>query len=466
MGALSAYPRGSMASPSRVPMPLQPLLQRLADARANTDALFAKVAPKALYDRPIPERHRLIFYVGHLEAFDWNLLGRGAFDLATDNPEYDKLFAFGIDPVGGNLPSDLPSDWPKERAVRKYVSGVRETLDRSLANAFSRSGHPSPQIGGGTLLQVAIEHRLMHAETLAYLLHQLPYESKLADKRFSSARPIGVDRAGMVRIPAGDATLGTRRHPDGVPGHTADAGTPFGWDNEFEAATEKVPAFGIGAYPVTNGEFLEFVRAAGYTDRSAWSDEDWAWKSEQGLEYPFLWTQGRDGWNYRGMFEEYPLPLNAPVYVSYAEASAYARWSGKSLPTEAQWHRAAYGTREGNELDYPWGGELPDPSRGNFDFAAWDPAPVSSHPFGASRFGVHDLLGNGWEWTSTLFAPLPGFESFPFYRGYSADFFDGKHFVMKGGSARTAACMLRRSFRNWFQPHYPYVYAKFRCVEE
>jgi formylglycine-generating enzyme required for sulfatase activity len=74
------------------------------------------------------------------------------------------------------------------------------------------------------------------------------------------------------------------------------------------------------------------------------------------------------------------------------------------------------------------------------------------------------MIGNGWEWTSTLFDRFPGFEPFPFYRGYSADFFDGKHFVMKGGSARTAACMLRPSFRNWFQPHYQYVYAGFRCV--
>ena len=120
------------------------------------------------------------------------------------------------------------------------------------------------------------------------------------------------------------------------------------------------------------------------------------------------------------MFDEIPLPLNWPVYVSHAESSAYACWAGKLLPTEAQWHRAA--------------------------------------------FGVTDLVGNGWEWTSTPFAPFAGFEAFPFYRGYSADFFDGKHYVMKGGSARTAACMLRRSFRNWFQPHYQYVYAGFRCV--
>ena len=103
-------------------------------------------------------------------------------------------------------------------------------------------------------------------------------------------------------------------------------------------------------------------------------------------------------------------------------------------------------------------------SFGNFDFNRWDPAPVNAFPREAGAFGVEGMLGNGWEWTSTAFAPLPGFEPFPFYRGYSADFFDGKHFVMKGGSPRTAACMLRRSFRNWFQPHYQYVYAGFRCV--
>jgi formylglycine-generating enzyme required for sulfatase activity len=91
---------------------------------------------------------------------------------------------------------------------------------------------------------------------------------------------------------------------------------------------------------------------------------------------------------------------------------------------------------------------------------------VDEHPEGGSAFGVFDLLGNGWEWTSTGFAPLPGFEPFEFYRGYSADFFDGKHYVMKGGSSRTDACMLRRSYRNWFQPHYPYIYSSFRCTEE
>jgi formylglycine-generating enzyme required for sulfatase activity len=164
------------------------------------------------------------------------------------------------------------------------------------------------------------------------------------------------------------------------------------------------------------------------------------------------------------MFEDIPLPLDWPVYVSRAEANAYARWAGKALPTEAQWHRAAYGTPEGRERQFPWGDEAPNRRLGNFDFERWDPTPVGTFAQGQSAFGVADLIGNGWEWTSTPFGPFPGFEPFSFYPGYSANFFDGQHFVMKGGSARTAACMLRRSFRNWFQPHYQYVYAGFRCV--
>ncbi len=153
-----------------------------------------------------------------------------------------------------------------------------------------------------------------------------------------------------------------------------------------------------------------------------------------------------------------------PVYVSHAEATAYARWRGRRLPTEAEFHRAAYGTPAGGERPYPWGDAPPDATRGHFDFHAWDPAPVGSHPAGASAWDVHDLLGNGWEWTSTVFDGFAGFRPMASYPNYSADFFDGQHYVMKGGSPVTARELLRRSFRNWFRPHYPYVYATFRCV--
>jgi formylglycine-generating enzyme required for sulfatase activity len=164
------------------------------------------------------------------------------------------------------------------------------------------------------------------------------------------------------------------------------------------------------------------------------------------------------------MFDEIPLPADWPVYASHAEASAYARWVDKGLPTEAQWHRAAYGTHGLNEREYPWADDRPVTLGQYPPYAAWDPAPVNATALGASAFGVEGLLANGWEWTSTEFAPFPGFRPFPCYPGYSAQFFDGKHYVLKGGSVRTAPCMLRRSFRNWFQSHYQYVYAGFRCA--
>jgi iron(II)-dependent oxidoreductase len=429
------------------------LLERVSDARRRSDALFNIVRSDSIYERPIPERHRIIFYVGHLETFDWNLLHENVLGLKSFHPEFDRLFAFGIDPVGGGLPSDQPSDWPSLDAVHDYVRRIRAALDDKLADGSLESvGQTREGFPLDTLLNVAIEHRLMHVETLAYMLHQLPLSRKIPPEDAASLVTGPVIHR-MVPIPAGVATLGFSRQ-----------GETFGWDNEFEIHTTDVPEFEIDQYEVTNRQYLEFMDAGGYETRGFWSEDDWNWNTAHAISHPVFWKKASDGWLYRGMFEEVPLPLDWPVYVSHAEATAYARWAGKSLPTEEQWHRAAYGTKDGAEHQYPWGNLQPSSTLGNFDFSRWSPTPVNGFPEGRSAFGVHDMLGNAWEWTSTVFAPFPGFEPFPFYRGYSADFFDGKHFVMKGGSPRTAACMLRPTFRNWFQAHYQYVYAGFRCV--
>src|SRR5580698_10708041 len=100
----------------------------MADARAQTDALFDLLPPNSFYERPVAERHRLIFYLGHLEAFDWNLLAE-PLGLVPSEPEFDQLFAFGIDPVAGGLPTDTPSDWPSIARVEQYNRGVRDRLD-------------------------------------------------------------------------------------------------------------------------------------------------------------------------------------------------------------------------------------------------------------------------------------------------------------------------------------------------
>ncbi|MGD1210407.1 MAG: SUMF1/EgtB/PvdO family nonheme iron enzyme [Candidatus Acidiferrales bacterium] len=437
------------------------LLSRLQEARERTDALFRLPPPNSFYDRPIPERHRLIFYLGHLEAFDWNLLS-GALDLAPHDTEFDKLFAFGIDPVGGGLPTDGPNEWPSIAQVKEYNRLGRQRLDDRL-HGFQALRSSVPALADGTLLHVAIEHRMMHAETLAYLLHNLPVERKICPGGVFSD-PRLAPRQRQATIPAGIATLGQSRN----------GARTFGWDNEFETQEIEVPSFSIDVFPVTNAEYLKFVHAGGYEDAKHWKPEDWEWRRRERIEHPQFWARRSNApaadpdtqWEYRAMFAAIPLPPSWPVYVSHAEASAFARWAGRKLPTEAQWHRAAYGAPDGTERAYPWGDAPPGETHGNFHHQRWNAAPVDAHPAGASAFDVFDLLGNGWEWTSSVFGPLPGFESFSFYPGYSANFFDGKHFVMKGGSARTDACMLRRAFRNWFQPHYPYVYATFRCVEE
>ena len=431
----------------------QELLARLYQARTQTDELFDLVRPEFLYDRPIPERHRIIFYVGHLEAFDWNLLRGRVLDGANFHSEFDQRFAFGIDPVDGGLPSDQPSDWPTLAQVRDYVSQVRRALDQGLSAGTLAEDRTQEDWSPSVLLNVAIEHRLMHAETLAYMLHQLPFDHKIVPARRPEAWVAAV-LPEMVKIRGGEATLGLSR----------DQHSHFGWDNEYEAHAVMLPEFAIDRYKVSHREYLQFMRAGGYEDRALWNEADWNWKTEQSVSHPVFWSKEDGTWQYRTMLENIPLPLDWPVYVSHAEASAYARWVGKALPSEAQWHRAAFGAPDGAERPYPWGSEPPNRRLGNFDFERWNPTAVGAFPQGQSAFGVLDLVGNGWEWTSTEFGPLPGFRPFSFYPGYSANFFDDKHYVMKGGSPRTAACMLRSSFRNWFQPHYQYAYAGFRCV--
>jgi len=371
----------------------------LAAARAETDSLFDLIRPEALYERPIPERHRMVFYLGHLEAFDWNLIGRYSLDLPSFHPSFDRLFAFGIDPPPGQLPSDQPADWPAVEEVASYNRRVRETVDAVLDNVPEQ------------LLHVALEHRLMHAETFAYILHQLAYDKKVAPPHQSCEGKGAVHATSLIPIPAGAARLG-RTPQEG-----------FGWDNEFHALTVDVPAFSASQHKVTNGEYLAFV--------------------QEGAAPPLFWVPHGGAWFYRGMWEEVPLPLDSPVYVTHDEATAYARWRGMRLPTEAEWHRVACGS---------------EPSD-NLAFRFWDPISVQD---GGS--GPRQLIGNGWEWTSTVFAPFPGFQPFPFYPNYSEPFFDGQHYVMKGASPRTASCFLRSSFRNWFRPSYPYVYATFRLV--
>jgi iron(II)-dependent oxidoreductase len=399
--------------------------------RARSAHIFGLIANDAFYTKPIPLRHPFIFYEGHIPAFSFLTLNERALEEPVIDTPLERLFERGIDPGSLDDAKRLErADWPSRGEVAAFASTCDERVESAIAHA--RLEDPNvPRLVRAQAVYTVLEHEQMHHETLMYIVSRLDpaHKTTVLQAHVDTAPPVNR----MQTIAAGAATLGA--DPDEI---------AFGWDNEFGRHVADVPAFDVMTYPVTNADWLAFVAGGGPAA-------------------PF-WIE-RDGeWRLRGVFEELPLPRSWPVYVTHRQAEAYAAWAGMRLPSEAEYHRAAFSTPDGDERAFPWGDDVPSARYGNFDFQRYDPEPVDAHPAGASAWGVHDLIGNGWEWTGTPFCPFPGFEPMASYPQYSADFFDGKHYVIKGASPVTARELVRRSFRNWFYDDYPFVYAKFRCV--
>ena len=433
------------------------LLDWYSRNRERSKALFELVSDEAYYSRPISLRHPLVFYEGHLPGFSFNTLVKRGLGEQSIDPRLEALFARGIDPhesQAGGTDDTGRQGWPSRKEVRQFADEADRRVIAALADGdIDRAGHPL--LDHAEAAFAILEHEAMHQETLLYMWHRLPFDQKRKPSGYASIVESHPLRHEWIAIPAGRATLGV---------DTGDV--PFSWDNERPGRQVNVPAFSIARHDVTNQDFLEFVEAGGYANADLWRPEDWAWIHAENIAHPLFWEE-RDGrWFWRGMFDLISLPHAWPVYVSWAEAAAFARWRGERLPTEAEFQRAAYSAPVAGERRFPWGDDAPDARHGVFDFVAWDPKPAGTHPDGRSAWGVDDLVGNGWEWTSTVFEPFPGFTPIPSYPEYSADFFDGEHFVMKGASPATARELLRPTFRNWFRARYPYVYATFRTVRD
>jgi formylglycine-generating enzyme required for sulfatase activity len=410
-------------------------IRRYRENRARSAELFGLFAPDAYEDRPIPLRHPFVFYEGHLPAFSYNKLVREALGGPSLDADFEVLFERGIDPASAaDAQRHERAVWPERARVHAYGAACDAAIVEVLANANLTDAAASPLLERAQAVYAILEHEEMHHETLMYIIHRLPNERKRGGTgrgTFVEAQPAA---RGRVAIPGGNVTLGARR----------DA-LAFGWDNEFEECAVAVRDFEVDVNDVTNGEWLQFVREGG--------------------PLPPFWIAREGAFRLLGAFEEMPLPLSWPVYVGNAQAQAYAAWRGGRLMSEAEYHRAAFGTPSGQERAHPWGDAEPVPGlHGNFGFARFDPEPVGIRPAGASAWGVHDLVGNGWEWTATEFAPFPGFAPMASYPPYSADFFDGDHVVMKGASPVTSRHHVRRSFRNWYRREYPYMFATFRVA--
>lgn len=406
---------------------------------ARSDALFARLPEGALHTRPIGLRHPFLFYLGHLPAFAWNQVSR-VLEAGPLHPEFDRLFERGIDPPDAAAAAGVSiARWPELDEVLAYRDRARREVLARVPAVLERTGDVLCE--QGRLLHLVAEHELMHHETLMYMLQELERPRPAPAEALAGAD--GEGRAAEARtIAAGRVHMGV-----------ALAGVDFAWDNELGALEVDVPAFSIDSLPVRNRDWHDFLASVS--------------ASERGRLTPQSWIE-RDGARFvKTVLGPVPFAQAAgwPVQVSGAQARVYAAAHGGRLPTEAELRRAAYGGPGDEVRTYPWGEQAPTADRGNFGFGRWTPTPVGSHPAGASAWGVEELLGNGWEWTCTPFAPLPGFVAYArTYPGYSSDFFDDAHDVVFGASWATYGKLLRPSFRNWYRRDYPYAFTSFRVV--
>jgi iron(II)-dependent oxidoreductase len=334
--------------------------------------------------------------------------------------------------------------------ARAYIATVRDQvldlLDRVELDPAQ------PLLDEAFVYGMVVQHEHQHDETILATLQLMDGEGYRPDAHASpSGHPV---TQAEVRVDGGVFTMGTSTEP-------------WAYDNERPAHDVDLPPFFIDAAPVTNRAYAEFVDDAGYHERRWWTDAGWAWRQEAGLEHPEFWQRAGDGAWARtrfGWVED--LAPDQPVqHVCWYEADAFARWTGKRLPTEQEWEKAASWEPAGHKRRYPWGDDPPDATRANLGQRHFGPAGVGAYPDGISPWGCHQMVGDVWEWTASDFTPHPGFASFP-YREYSEVFWGPDYKVLRGGSWATHPSAIRTTFRNWDYPIRRQIFAGFRCARD
>jgi iron(II)-dependent oxidoreductase len=333
--------------------------------------------------------------------------------------------------------------------ARAYTAQVRDKVFDVLDRA--RFGPESRLLDGGFAFGMIVQHEQQHDETML-ATHQL--RSGAAVLSAPPPPPSRAEVSGEVLIDSGRFLMGTDIEP-------------WALDNERPAHPVEVGAFWIDAAPVTNGDYLAFMDAGGYDDPRWWSERGWAHRNQAGLDSPLHWIRDRDGWLRDRFGRVEPVdPAEPVVHVCFFEAEAYAAWAGKRLPTEAEWEKAArWDPSTGRSRRYPWGDDPPEARHANLGQRHLGPAPAGAYPDGASPQGVHQLIGDVWEWTSSGFHGYPGFAAFP-YREYSEVFFGGDYRVLRGGSFGTDTAACRGTFRNWDHPIRRQIFSGFRCARD
>jgi len=402
----------------------------------------------AYYVRHEPLRHPLIFYFAHPAVFYTNKLIAGRFIPARIDARLEAMMAVGVDEMSWDDLNTAHYDWPTVAAVQNYRKLMRARIDAFIEAMPLEL--PIRQDTPAWIILMGIEHERIHLETSSVIMRQMPLEHlrRPADlspeeqqlwRACSEAGPAPANA--WVEMPAQEVHLGKR----------ADDAT-YGWDNEYGSETVRLPAYSAARQLVSNGEFLAFIAAGGYSQKTYWSEEGRGWLGFTQAEHPKFWLRRGGAYFQRNLLEEVPLPLDWPVEVNCLEAQAYCAWQRETtglnvqLPTEAHW--AAL--RQLIPTDQPLWEKAP----GNINLETFaSSCPVNRFPQG----DFCDIIGNVWQWTRTPIMPFKGFEVHPLYDDFSVPTFDGRHNLMKGGSwiatGNEAIASARYAFRRHFYQH-------------
>jgi iron(II)-dependent oxidoreductase len=421
---------------------------RLEEARARTLLLVDQLTEDDLHRQHDPLMSPILWDLGHIAHFEelWlirNLEGPVEFGEMPGiyNPfEHPRR-------VRGEL--QLPS----LDDCRALMEEIRQRVLQRLSLVELDSDNPL--LRDGYVYSMVLQHEYQHNETILQTLQLkqgMPYHAPRV-----YAPPAGRPRVaggGMVRFPGGRVRLGTddRR---------------VAYDNERPAHEADIAPFSIDVFPVTNGEFLEFIRDGGYSRLNLWSDAGQSWLASADVNAPKYWMRDGDDWCVRVMDKVSSVPLDHPVcHVCYHEAEAFARFAGKRLPTEQEWEvGAGWDAAAGIIRRFPWGDAEASPECANIDQLSFSTAPVGAYESNWSPLGCYGMLGDVWEWTSSDFTPYPGYETFP-YPEYSEVFFGDEYKVLRGASWATRPGVTRNSFRNWDYPIRRQIFSGFRCARD
>ncbi|KAK4994701.1 hypothetical protein LTR66_005325 [Elasticomyces elasticus] len=485
-----------------------PCLSDWTELWAAWDAVTRGMIPhEELLSKPIKLRNAIIFHLGHIPTFLNMHLTRATGSHPTEPQHYPQIFERGIDPDVDNpeqchAHSEIPDSWPPVGEILEFQDNVR----RRVVDVYA-TGAALIDRKVGRALWLCYEYETMHLETLLYILVQsektLPPPGTIApDFRAQAlkARRKAVENQ-WFSIPANDISIGlTDLENDLGPDRY------FGWDNEKPRRTARVGAFMAKARPITNEEYGQYLQQNSLTKLPAsWTGAltmDGSTKQNNGIIHEYAGNARGDnigdggpltkaflhGKGVRTVYGAIPLDCamwmggriptleEARSIYSYVEAhkkKEVGQALGKTIPA-VNGHLVNNGVEESppcNGSANGSSGTVPglnvrdlfiDLKDANVDFQRWCPAFVAQN--GGRLSGQADM-GGVWEWTSTVLEMHDGFEAMDLYPAYTADFFDKKHNVVLGGSWATHPRIAgRKTFVNWYQRNYPYVWAGARLV--